>query len=299
MSEQETIRQRIRDDYTGIAQSSTVTRDMLTGETESSGSCCCAGACGVTESIDAGVLAQQIGYTKEELESLPSDANMGLSCGNPAAIAALKPGEVVLDLGSGGGFDIFLAGPKVGETGRAIGVDMTPAMIDKARTNIAHYTKTTGLSNVEFRLGEIEHIPAPNSSVDVVISNCVLNLAIDKQQVWNEIARVLKPGGRVAVSDIGLLTPLPEAVKSIVESWAGCVSGAILVDEMRSQIEMAGLGSIELTPKPEYVRALTEANDPLYGKIQALLPEGTSAADVITSLDIKATKGCGCAPGCC
>jgi SAM-dependent methyltransferase len=299
MSEHESIRQRIRSDYTGIAQSSTVTRDMLTGETQSSGSCCCAGACGVTESIDAGVLAQQIGYTKEELESLPSDANMGLSCGNPSAIAALKPGEVVLDLGSGGGFDVFLAGPKVGETGRAIGVDMTPAMIDKARTNIAHYTRTTGLDNVEFRLGEIEHIPAPDSSVDVVISNCVLNLAIDKQRVWNEIARILKPGGRVAVSDIALLAPLPDAVKSIVESWAGCVSGAILVDEMRAQIERAGLGSIELTPKPEYVRALTQANDPLYAKIQALLPEGTAASDVITSLDIKAKKGCGCAPGCC
>lgn len=286
----ETLRQQIRSDYTGIAQSSTVTRDMLTGQTESSGSCCCAGACGVTESIDAKDLAQQIGYTTEELEALPSDANMGLSCGNPTVIAALKEGEVLLDLGSGGGFDIFLAGPKVGGSGRAIGVDMTPAMIDKSRANIAHYTETTGLENVEFRLGEIENLPAADGSVDVIISNCVLNLSFDKQRVWDEIARVLKPGGRVALSDMALIKPLPESVKSIVESWAGCVAGAVPIDETRAQMARAGLTDIELTPKPEYVRALTDANDPLYAKVTAMLPEGESAADFITSLDIVARK---------
>ncbi len=299
MKTNEEIRQKIRTDYAGIATSSTVTRDQLTGETESSGSCCCAGACGVTESIDAADLAQQIGYTKEELEALPADANMGLSCGNPTIIANLREGETILDLGSGGGFDIFLAGPKVGKTGRAIGVDMTPQMIDKARANISHYQSTTGLDNVEFRLGEIEHLPVQDSSVDVIISNCVLNLSMDKQQVWNEIARVLKPGGRVAVSDIALLKPLPEAVKGIVESWAGCVAGAIPVETMREQMTNAGLSEIQLTPKPEYVKALTEANDPLYTKVSALLPEGQAAADVITSLDIQAKKPCGCGPGCC
>ncbi len=299
MKTNEEIRQKIRTDYAGIATSSTVTRDQLTGETESSGSCCCAGACGVTESIDAADLAQQIGYTKEELEALPADANMGLSCGNPTIIANLKEGETILDLGSGGGFDIFLAGPKVGKTGRAIGVDMTPQMIDKARANINHYQSTTGLDNVEFRLGEIEHLPVQDSSVDVIISNCVLNLSMDKQQVWNEIARVLKPGGRVAVSDIALLKPLPEAVKEIVESWAGCVAGAIPVETMREQMTNAGLSEIQLTPKPEYVKALTEANDPLYTKVSALLPEGQAAGDVITSLDIQAKKPCGCGPGCC
>ncbi len=299
MKTNEEIRQKIRTDYAGIATSSTVTRDQLTGEVESSGSCCCAGACGVTESIDAADLAQQIGYTKEELEALPADANMGLSCGNPTIIANLKEGETILDLGSGGGFDIFLAGPKVGKTGRAIGVDMTPQMIDKARANISHYLNTTGLDNVEFRLGEIEHLPVQDSSVDVIISNCVLNLSMDKQQVWNEIARVLKPGGRVAVSDIALLKLLPEAVKEIVESWAGCVAGAIPVETMREQMTNAGLSEIQLTPKPEYVKALTDANDPLYTKVSALLPEGQAAADVITSLDIQAKKPCGCGPGCC
>jgi SAM-dependent methyltransferase len=293
MNTNDDIREQIRSDYATIATSSTATEDGATG------SCCCAGACGVTESIDASDLAQQIGYTKEELESLPADANMGLSCGNPTVIAALKEGETILDLGSGGGFDIFLAGPKVGRSGRAIGVDMTSEMIRKARANIEHYTKTTGLDNVEFRLGEIEHLPIEDSSVDVIISNCVLNLSMDKQQVWKEIARVLKPGGRVAVSDIALLQPLPEAVKGIVESWAGCVAGAILVETMREQMNNAGLVDIELSPKPNYVEALLAADDPLYAKVSATLPEGQSAADVITSVDIRASKpkrSCGCGP---
>ncbi|MDF1809583.1 MAG: arsenite methyltransferase [Phycisphaerales bacterium] len=301
MKTNEEIREQIRSDYANIATSSTVTRDQLTGESQSSGSCCCAGACGVTESIDSSDLAEQIGYSKEELESLPMDANMGLSCGNPTVIAALKEGETILDLGSGGGFDIFLAGPKVGKSGRAIGIDMTHEMIAKARKNIGHYRETTGLDNVEFRLGEIEHLPVPDNSVDVIISNCVLNLSIDKQQVWNEIARVLKPGGRVAVSDIALLKPLPIEVKEIVESWAGCVAGAIPVETMRSQMEFAGFDGITFTPKPHYVEALTAANDPLYTKVTELLPDGESASDVITSLDILARKpgGSCCGPDCC
>ncbi len=292
----EQIREQIRSDYATIATSSTVTRDQLTGDTQATGSCCSAGACGVTSSINPEDLAEQIGYSKEELEALPSDANMGLSCGNPTVIAALQEGETILDLGSGGGFDIFLAGPKVGATGRAIGVDMTHEMIAKARTNIAHYRQSTGLDNVEFRLGEIEHLPVEDSSVDVIISNCVLNLSMDKQQVWNEIARVLKPGGRVAVSDIALLKKLPEEVKSIVESWAGCVAGAIPVEEMRKQMVNSGLEGIRLTPKPDYVRALTAANDPLYAKVSELLPDGQSASDVITSVDILASKP---AESCC
>ncbi|MFK7760223.1 MAG: arsenite methyltransferase [Phycisphaerales bacterium] len=286
MNTKEEIRQQIRTDYAGIAQAN-------------EGGGCCAGACGVTESIDAGDLAQQIGYTKEELQALPADANMGLSCGNPAAIASLQAGETVLDLGSGGGFDIFLAGPKVGSAGRAIGIDMTPEMIDKSRRNIEQYKKSTGLSNVEFRLGEIEHLPVADGSVDVVLSNCVLNLSMDKQRVWDEISRVLKPGGRIAISDIALLKPLPEEVKSIVESWAGCVAGAIPVETMREQMINAGLSDAQLTPKPAYVQALTDADDPLYAKISAMLPDGTSAADVITSVDISARKSCGCGPGCC
>ncbi|MEX0876963.1 MAG: arsenite methyltransferase [Phycisphaerales bacterium] len=293
MSTNEAIRDRIRGDYANIA----VTSNAAAG----TGSCCQGGACGVTESIDPTELAWQIGYSEEELAALPADANMGLSCGNPNVIANLKPGETVVDLGSGGGFDIFLAGPKVGAAGRAIGIDMTAEMIGKARRNAEQYTQRTGLDNVEFRLGEIEHLPLADNSVDVVMSNCVLNLALDKQGVWDEIARVLKPGGRVAISDIALFEPLPEAVKGIVESWAGCIAGAALIEDLRFQMHKAGLGDVSLTPKPEYVRALTQAADPLYKKVAATLPEGKSVTDYLTSVDIVATKpdGCGCADGCC
>lgn len=293
MNTNETIRDQIRSDYSTIATTS--------NKAEGTGSSCCAGACGVTESIDPDVLAEQIGYSREELEALPADANMGLSCGNPNVIANLKEGETVLDLGSGGGFDLFLAGPKVGKTGKAIGVDMTAEMIAKARKNLEHYTQTTGLDNVEFRLGEIEHLPVADSSVDVVMSNCVINLALDKQGVWNEIARVLKPGGRVAISDMALFKPLPESVKGIVESWAGCIAGAALIEDLRDQMLKAGLQGVTLTPKPEYVRALMNADDPLYKKVVAELPEGESAADYITSVDIAAVNpdGVCCGPGCC
>lgn len=293
MSTNEAIRDQIRTDYAHIAKTSNASAGT--------GSCCCAGACGVTESIDPDVLAQQIGYTREELEALPADANMGLSCGNPSVIANLKEGETILDLGSGGGFDLFLAGPKVGRTGRAIGVDMTAEMISKARANAAQYTQRTGLSNVEFRLGEIEHLPVEDHSVDVVMSNCVINLSLNKQQVWNEIARVLKPRGRVAISDIALYKPLPESVKGIVESWAGCIAGAALIDELRDQMFNAGLQGVTLTPKPAYVQALMNAGDPLYAKVVAELPEGESAADYITSVDIAAVNpdGTCCGTGCC
>lgn len=215
---------------------------------------------------------------------------MGLSCGNPTAIARLAPGQVVLDLGSGGGFDCFLAGPKVGPQGRVIGVDMTPEMISKARRNIASYRERTGLDNVEFRLGEIEHLPAADGSVDVVISNCVINLSPDKPQVWREIARVLKPGGTVAVSDLALLRPLPQAVRGMVEALVGCVAGAVRVDEYRAMIEAAGLTGIEIRPKPEYVATLSQFEDPLYRKIADALPQGKTAADYITSIDVTARK---------
>ncbi|MHA7813776.1 MAG: arsenite methyltransferase [Phycisphaerales bacterium] len=293
MSTNEAIRDQIRSDYSSIATTS--------NKAEGTGSSCCAGACGVTESIDPDVLAEQIGYSREELEALPADVNMGLSCGNPNVIANLKEGETVLDLGSGGGFDLFLAGPKVGKTGKAIGVDMTAEMIAKARKNLEHYTQTTGLNNVEFRLGEIEHLPVADGSVDVVMSNCVINLALDKQGVWNEIARVLKPGGRVAISDMALFKPLPESVKGIVESWAGCIAGAALIEELRDQMFKAGLQGVTITPKPEYVRALMNADDPLYKKVVAELPEGESAADYITSVDIAAVNpdGACCGTGCC
>ncbi|MFM2092247.1 MAG: Demethylrebeccamycin-D-glucose O-methyltransferase, partial [Planctomycetota bacterium] len=209
-------------------------------------------------------------------------------------------GETVLDLGSGAGFDAFLCGPKVGVHGRVIGVDMTPDMLAKARAGTAGYTARTGLTNVEFRLGEIEHLPVADASVDVVISNCVLNLSPDKPQVWREISRVLKPGGRVAVSDMVLLRPLPDGVRDAIEAWVGCIAGAILADDLRTMMAAAGLEGIRLTPKPAYVETLVAGGDPLYQEIQAALPAGTTPMDYITSMDISARKAGGCcAPGCC
>jgi SAM-dependent methyltransferase len=168
---------------------------------------------------------------------------------------------------------------------------MTPEMVTKARRNIEGYTKETRLSNVEFRLGEIENLPVADASVDVVISNCVLNLSPDKPRVWREIARVLKPGGRVAVSDLALLKPLPDAVRADVEALVGCVAGAVLVDETRAQAEAAGLSDIVLRSKPEYIDAMTNWEDPLYRKIVAALPRGSKPSDFITSLDVTAMRG--------
>jgi arsenite methyltransferase len=285
MPESEATREAVRQRYAGIA------RTTMAETAEASGASCCAPSCCGSESLGVTTLATSIGYTAEELSDLPAGANMGLSCGNPTAIASLQPGEVVLDLGSGGGFDLFLAGPKVGETGRAIGVDMTPDMLALARKNLQTYREHTGLDNVEFRLGEIEHLPVADASVDVVISNCVLNLSPDKPQVWRDIARVLKPGGRVAVSDVALLQPLPPAVAETIDTaFVACVTGAPLVADTERMMREAGLVEIVLEPKPEYVQTLARMNDPFYQTIAAHLPEGTTPADYLTSLDITARK---------
>jgi SAM-dependent methyltransferase len=274
----ESVRKLVRDGYTKIAR-------------ETSAGCCGSGVscCGSTPP-EAEKLARELGYTVEELKALPDGANMGLSCGNPAALAALKPGETVLDLGSGGGFDVFIAGRKVGATGRALGVDMTPEMLGKARNNLAHYRKETGLDNVEFRLGEIEHLPVADNSVDAIISNCVINLSPDKTQVWREMARVLKPGGRVAVSDMALVKPLPPEVLKLVEARIGCVAGAVLVSETGRMAVEAGLSDVVLKSKPGYVEALTDWEDPLYQKLIELLPAGAKPADFVTSLEVQARK---------
>lgn len=246
--------------------------------------CCGSGAEG------AEAIAQRIGYSAAELAALPEGANMGLSCGNPNALAALQPGEVMLDLGSGGGFDVFIAGRSVGPTGRAIGVDMTAEMLAKARQNLALYRERSGLDNVEFRLGEIEHLPVADASVDAVISNCVINLSPEKPQVWREIARVLKPGGRVAVSDLALLQPLPSAITEMVEALIGCVAGAVTVAETERMAQEAGLGDIVLKPNSEYIDRMVDWQDPLYQKIIAQLPTGAKASDYVTSLEITARK---------
>lgn len=277
-TQSEEIRKLVREGYAKIAE------ETANGGCGSGVSCC------GSAPQDANKLASKLGYTVAELQALPEGANMGLSCGNPAALAALKPGETVLDLGSGGGFDVFIAGRKVGATGRAIGVDMTPAMLSKARTNAAQYRATTGLDNVEFRLGEIEHLPVADNAVDAIISNCVINLSPDKPQVWREMARVLKPGGRIAVSDMALLKPLPAEILKLVEARIGCVAGAVLVSETGEMAKAAGLTDVVLKPKAGYVEALTDWEDPLYQKLMELLPAGTKPADYIASVEVTARK---------
>src|ERR1017187_3237138 len=275
--DKESVREKVREGYGKIA----VSESACCG----SGVSCCGSSPAAAEE-----LVRHIGYSSDDLAVLPAGANMGLSCGNPTAIAALQSGEFVLDLGAGGGFDVFIAGRKLGSSGRAIGVDMTPEMLAKARRNAAEYRERTGLDNVEFRLGEIEHLPVADASIDVVISNCVINLSPDKSQVWREMARVLKPGGRVAVSDLALLKPLPQGVRAMVEAVVGCVAGAVLVKETERMAKEAGLADIRLNAKKDYMEAMTDWQDPLYVKILEHLPAGTKASDYVTSLEVSARK---------
>jgi arsenite methyltransferase len=299
-----TLRDKVREGYAEIARSgqwSGVRPDSARldqAEDQTAGGCCGGGSgdggggggcCGPT-TLTPEQVAKAVGYADDDLTILPDGANMGLSCGNPTALASLNPGEAVLDLGSGAGLDCFIAGPKVGEQGRVIGVDMTPDMLSKARAHLDNYRQRSGLENVEFRLGEIEHLPVPDASVDVVISNCVINLSPDKPQVWREIARVLKPGGRVAVSDLALLKPLPQSVRDDLEALVGCVAGAELVDDVRAAALNAGLTGLEMTAKPQYVEAMTDWQDPLYKKIAARLPESEAISDYVVSLDIAARR---------
>lgn len=266
------VRSAVREGYANIARKSA------------------AGGCCGPSNISPSAHSSAIGYSTQDLASIPDEANMGLSCGNPTALASLKPGEVVLDLGAGGGMDCFAAGPKVGSSGRVIGVDMTPDMLSRSRRSIAVYRERSGLDNVEFRLGEIENLPVADASVDVVISNCVLNLSPDKSRVWQEIARVLKPGGRVAISDLALLRPLPELMRKDIEALIGCVAGAALVERIRQDMEAAGLSDIALVAKSGYVEAMISTQHSLYERIASNLPAGTKPSDYITSLDISARK---------
>src|SRR5215471_18101072 len=199
-------------------------------------------------SDNAGVraVAQAFGYSAEELTSIPAEANIGLSCGNPTAYASLRPGETVVDLGCGGGLDVFLAAAKVGPAGRAIGIDMTPEMVERARRNAEKGIDGKGYSNVEFHLATIDNLPLADDSVDCVISNCVINLASDKPAVFREIARVLKPGGRLAVSDIALKQLLPQEVGQDIMAYVGCIAGAILIDDYRRQLSDAGFSNVQV-----------------------------------------------------
>ena len=232
------LRVEVRSSYAQVAQA------------DSAGECCGveSGCCGVSD--DAAVnqlISTRLGYTHADLAAVPAGADMGLGCGNPKAIAALQPGEVVVDLGSGGGFDCFLAAAEVGEQGRVIGIDMTPDMLSKARDNAARGQ----YSQVEFRLGEIEHLPVADACADVIISNCVINLSPDKPQVFREAFRVLKPGGRLAISDVVATRELPEQMRQDAFMISACIGNAALIDDLQQWLADAGFVDIRIQPKDE------------------------------------------------
>lgn len=233
------IRQHVRNRYKQIAVQESGTSGCCSPITTNNSAM---GCCDKASDVSA-----KLGYSDEELTSVPDGANLGLGCGNPQAIASIKPDEYVLDLGSGGGFDCFLAANQAGEKGRVIGVDMTPEMISRARNNALK----NGYANVEFRLGEIEHLPIQDRSIDVIISNCVINLSPDKQQVFNESYRVLKPGGRLAISDIVTTAELPEEIRADIDSLSGCISGATSVRDLYSMLQESGFTNISIEPKDE------------------------------------------------
>ncbi|MCL2825761.1 MAG: arsenite methyltransferase [Polyangiaceae bacterium] len=223
------VRAQVREEYGKVARNAP--------------SCCGSGCCGTSKAEDS----LQLGYSAEDLESVPEGANMGLGCGNPQIIASIRDGEIVLDLGAGGGFDCFLAAKRVGFMGRVIGVDMTPDMVSKARAN----AKKLGVQNVSFRLGEIEHLPVPDSEVDVIISNCVINLSPDKAAVFKEAFRVLKEDGRLAISDVVAIKDLPECFQDNVAALTGCVSGAVSVHTLYHLLADAGFERIEINVRPD------------------------------------------------
>jgi arsenite methyltransferase len=246
-----------------------------------SGTSCCS-SCG----CDTTALANALGYSEDELSNLPEGANLGLSCGNPTSLAGLKEGEVVLDLGSGAGFDCFVVSPKVGSSGKVIGVDMTPGMVEKAREN----AKKGNFTNVEFRLGEIENLPLEDNSVDVVISNCVINLSPNKNRVFQEIHRVLKPGGRIAISDMALLKELPERIRQSMEAYTGCIAGAILVEEYRRLVEASGISGIKVTVSGASSCFAPDTTDPIARDMLDHLDKGESLQDYAVSVYVEGAK---------
>ncbi len=257
------IRQAVSKNYGDIAKTNTA-------------ACGCApsSCCGSDENLTAGKTSVGLGYSNDDVSSVPEGANMGLGCGNPQAIASLQPGETVLDLGSGGGFDCFLAAKSVGESGHVIGVDMTREMISKARENAVK----AGFSNVEFRLGEIESLPVADNSVDIIMSNCVINLSPEKLKVFKEAFRVLKVGGRLAISDIVATAPLPDHVKEDMALYAGCMAGASLIDDVESMLKEAGFSDIRIETQKEIKDIIRE------------WAPGSKIEDFVASANIKAVK---------
>jgi SAM-dependent methyltransferase len=236
--EADEVRQQVRNSYAEVAEAS------------NAGACCGeeSSCCGVSSDSSISMLiSTRLGYSKDDLATVPEGADMGLGCGNPRAIAAIQAGETVLDLGSGGGFDCFLAAAETGETGKVVGVDMTPAMVSKSRDN----AMKGNYSHVEFRLGEIENLPVANDEVDVIISNCVINLSPNKPRVFREAFRVLKPGGRLAISDVVASTELPDGIRNDLKLYSGCMAGASQISELESILDSIGFENIEIAPKDE------------------------------------------------
>jgi arsenite methyltransferase len=250
-------------------------RERYADAAKGEGLCGCGGCCGGTAKYDYNKISKAVGYTDEELALVPEGANLGLGCGNPLEYASVKPGETVLDLGSGAGFDCFLAAKAAG-AGFVIGVDMTPDMIVKAREN----AKTGGYTNVDFRLGEIEHLPIADNSVDVIISNCVINLSPEKEQVFREALRVLKPGGRMLVSDLVLRRPLSPELRSSVEAYVGCVAGASLKQDYLQLMKDAGFAEVSVVDETVYDVALDILGDDLK----------TEALEAVQSVKVRAVK---------
>jgi arsenite methyltransferase len=250
---------------------------------------CCASSVSCCSAPTNEQVSKMIGYSEEEMNTVPEGANLGLGCGNPTALASLKEGERVLDLGSGAGFDCFLAAKKVGKLGKVIGVDMTPEMLDKARAN----AKKGKYTNVEFRLGEIENLPVADNSVDVIISNCVINLAPNKKRVFEEAFRVLAPNGRLMVSDIVLLKELPESIQKNVEAYAGCISGAVHKDKYLELMRNAGFQEVtvidEKTYPLEYIISESTLTDII--KMENMTEEEVKqAANIVVSVKVSAVK---------
>jgi arsenite methyltransferase len=270
------IRQNVRNSYSEVAEAS------------NNGDCCGeqSSCCGVSSDAAINTLVStRLGYSEGDLDSVPDGADMGLGCGNPRAIASIKPGETVLDLGSGGGFDCFLAAAETGETGQVIGVDMTPTMVSKARNN----ADKGNYSQVEFRLGEIEYLPVANDTVDVIISNCVINLSPDKKRVFSEAFRVLKNGGRLAISDVVASTELPQEIRDDLQLYSGCMAGASHIRELEQILADSGFTDIRIAPKDESKEFIKD------------WAPGRGVEEYVVSATIEAVKpggGC-CGTGCC
>jgi len=259
------IRNKVRDSYSKVA------------EADNDGDCCgvASSCCGVSDDDKINqLISTRLGYSEDDLKNVPEGADMGLGCGNPKAIAALQAGEVVVDLGSGGGFDSFLAAAEIGDSGKVIGVDMTPEMISKSRNNAAK----AGYKNVEFRLGEIEHLPIADNSVDAIMSNCVINLSPNKQQVFNDAYRVLKTGGRLAISDVVSSTELPDDIKNNTTLYSACVSGASLIADLETMMQQAGFKNITIEPKDESREFIKD------------WAPGSKIEDYVVSANIQAVK---------